>query len=400
MGEPEHNEAGEVGGEAENQRAGLLRKQVKVWTGQLVDLSGRNNLLYYRDLKRGTLDLSEAVPERVADVLAAKVVSLSRLFPDEEAHEDAARRARTIRNKAEEHFEERGLQTLYIACGMATWTNVRGTATPQAPILLCPVRLAPKGASQEAFELSLVGELEVNPTLLHMLATEFECKCDIEELMDRVDIEGAIDTPEELTAVYDWLSEKASGVQGFSIAPRIVLGTFSYAKLPMVNDLEASLEAMVEHDLIAAIAGDKEAQAALRERQANVDATDPNFVPLENEFLVLDADASQNYVINAVLGGQDLIVRGPPGTGKSQTIANLIATLVARHKKVLFVAEKRAAIDAVLKRLEQRGLEDLVLDLHGGTGSRRKLAQGLARTIDGNSTIPLPDHQATRGRPT
>src|SRR2546423_1424038 len=105
MEEPEDTGVPEVGGEAENRRAGLLRRQVKVWTGQLVDLSGRNNLLYYRDLKRGTLDLSEAVPERVDDVLAGKVVSLSRLFPDDEAHADAVRRARTVRNKAEEHFE-------------------------------------------------------------------------------------------------------------------------------------------------------------------------------------------------------------------------------------------------------------------------------------------------------
>lgn len=393
MESPDDTGIGGVGGEAEPERARLLRKQVKVWTGQLVDLSGRNNLLYYHDLKRGTLDLSEAVPERVEDVLAGKVVSLSRLFPTEDLRADAARRARTVRNKAEEHFEERGLQTLYIACGMATWTNQRGGATPQAPILLCPARLTPRGASQDEFDLSLVGELEVNPTLLHLLTTDFECKLDLDELLDQVDIEGAIDTPQELIAVNAWLAERAAGVPGFSTSPRIVLGTFSYAKLPMVNDLEASLDAMIDHELIAAIAGDKAAQAALRERQANIDATDPNYVPLADEFLVLDADASQNYVINAVLAGQDLIVRGPPGTGKSQTIANLIATLLARRKKVLFVAEKRAAIDAVLKRLEQRGLDDLVLDLHGGTGSRRKLAQGLARTLDGNRSIPRPNHE-------
>ena len=88
-------------------------------------------------------------------------------------------------------------------------------------------------------------------------------------------------------------------------------------------------------------------------------------IPAADEFCVLDADASQTYAINAVLGGQNLIIKGPPGTGKSQTIANLIASLVARGKKVLFVAEKRAAIDAVVKRLDQHHLGDLVLDLHG-----------------------------------
>jgi nitrogenase subunit NifH len=86
-----------------------------------------------------------------------------------------------------------------------------------------------------------------------------------------------------------------------------------------------------------------------------------------------------------------LIVRGPPGTGKSQTISNLIATLIARGKKVLFVAEKRAAIDAVLKRLHTQGLAELVLDLHGGTGAKRKLAQDLAATLQTNARIPRPD---------
>ena len=69
--------------------------------------------------------------------------------------------ARTVRNKAAEHFEERGLETLYLACGMATWTNPRGGATPCAPVLLCPARLAPRGAAQEEFDVSIVGELEV-----------------------------------------------------------------------------------------------------------------------------------------------------------------------------------------------------------------------------------------------
>ena len=76
----------------------------------------------------------------------------------------------------------------------------------------------------------------------------------------------------------------------------------------------------------------------------------------EDDFSVLDADSSQRSAIDAVLAGRSLVIHGPPGTGKSQTIANLIATLVARGRKVLFVAEKRAAIDAVLSRLKGVGL--------------------------------------------
>jgi hypothetical protein len=103
-----------------------------------------------------------------------------------------------------------------------------------------------------------------------------------------------------------------------------------------------------------------------------------------------------------VLGGQDLVIKGPPGTGKSQTISNLIACLVARGKTVLFVAEKRAAIDAVLKRLERVGLHDLVLDLHGGVSSKRQVAQSLAHALHTNATIAEPDlshdHQRLEAR--
>jgi very-short-patch-repair endonuclease len=388
--------------EARLERAENLEKSVKVWTGQLVDLTARNNLLYFKDLKVGTLDLGAARRDKLFDVLVGKSLPLKRLFPDDDQHADAIRRARAVRNRAQEHFEERGLETLFLAVGMATWTNQRGAATPRAPVLLCPARLAPRGAAQEEFELSVTGDLEVNPTLLQMLQTDFDVRCDPEELLSSSGIEGAIDTPEELDVTYEWLAARCSGVQGFDVENRFVLGTFSYAKLPMVKDLEGSLEAMMQHELVAALAGDDEARAAVRGRHARTDPTAPNHTPPADEFLVLDADASQNYAINAVLGGEDLIIKGPPGTGKSQTIANLISTLVARGKRVLFVAEKRAAIDAVVKRLNGQGLGDLVLDLHGGVGSRRQVAQALATALTTNASIPRPDvsqtHRTLEGR--
>ncbi len=363
---------------------GSLRRQhvelaAKAWTGQLIDLGGRNNLLYYRDLRRGTLELTEADPKAFGDLLAGKVVPLSRLFR-EDALEDALPRARTVRNKAREHFEERGLETLFLACGMATWQSSASASTPAAPVLLQGLALSPRGAAQEDFDLSLTGEAEINPTLLHLLETEFKCAVDLEGLMGRMD--GAIDTPDELTEAYRWLEEEAAGIPGFTVAPRLVVGTFSYAKLPMVKDLEGSLDALLAHPLIAALAGDEEARNEIRAQNGAgvVNISEPDRTAPGDEFLILDADSSQNYAINAVLAGRNLIVRGPPGTGKSQTIANLIATLVARGKRVLFVAEKRAAIDAVLGRVERVGLRDLVLDLHG-TETRRQIAQSLAATL-------------------
>jgi hypothetical protein len=329
-------------------RVELVQKAVKEWVRQLVDLGGRNNLVHYRDLKAGTLDLTVANPRALSTLLQGKAVTMASLFPDPEEREGVLRRVRTIHNKAKENAEERGIETLSLACGLATWENKRGSWEPSAPVLLRSAVLRPLGAARDEFELTLIDEPEVNPTLLHLLKEDFDCECDQEKLLDQVD--GVIDEPWELEAAYKWLGDQARRVPGFAVEQQLVLANFAYAKLPMVRDLEASFDELVAHDLISAIAGDEEAKEAVRATLPGPDTVPgPDSVPLADEFLTLDADASQNYAINTVLGGGSLIVKGPPGTGKSQTIANLVGALVARGKRVLFVAEKRAAIDAVLK---------------------------------------------------
>ncbi len=366
------------------QRRKQVSEAARIWSGQLIDLGGRNQLLYYRDLKVGTLDLGDASPAALDALMDGRTVTLSRLF-DEDDLSDRRKRARAIRNKTREALEERGIATCFVAIGMATWTNSIGTATPAAPVLLREAAIAAVGAAEDDFELALTGETEVNPTLRHFLQEEFRVGLpeDLEDLI----LPGQFD-PEPL---FDRIRKEASAVAGFGIRPRTVLGTFSYAKLPMVNDLNANLDALITHDVVAAIAGHRPAQVALSSAGNEVDLTDPDRRPPIDEFLVLDADSSQSYAINAAVAGQSVVVSGPPGTGKSQTITNLIASLVARGQSVLFVAEKRAAIDAVLHRLERVGLADLVLDLHDGAGSRRTLAENLAAGLRAAATVARPD---------
>ena len=362
------------------------------WKEALVDLGGRNNLLHYRDLKLGTLDLTEAAPGGVEALLAGKPVGLTALYRGERST-DALRRIRAIHNKSKENFEERGLETLALGAGLATWENKRSSWTPTAPVLLRPVSLRALGAAQDEFELALVDEMEVNPTLLHVLKADFDCEFETENLLARVD--GTIDEPWELHETYAWLANQARRVPGFTVEPRLVLANFAYAKLPMVRDLEQSLDELLAHPLIGALAGDEECRELLRQTGPGPDAAPTlDDRPLADEFLVLDADSSQIHAINSVIAGQNLVVKGPPGTGKSQSIANLIASLVARGKHVLFVAEKRAAIEAVTKRLNQQGLGDLVLDLHGGIGSRRAFAQSVGRALEASRAAQAINNEA------
>jgi very-short-patch-repair endonuclease len=378
-----------------SRRAGLVQKAATDWKNALVDLGGRNNLLHYRYLKRGTLDLTAADRDAVSGLLLGKATRVSALFGDPEQRDQVLRRVRVIHNKAKENFEERGLETLSVGCGLATWENKRAAWEPCAPVLLQAATLRPLGAAQDEFELAVVGEtMEVNPTLLHVLKVDFGCEFDHAALMKRIP-DGAIDELWELAETYEWIREQAWRVPGFRVDSRLVLANFAYAKLSMVTDLDGALDELVAHELIAALAGDEQARAAIRAQGPGPEAVPgPDQVPLADEFLVLDADSSQNYAINAVLAGQSLIVKGPPGTGKSQTIANLIASLIARGNKVLFVAEKRAAIDAVTKRLRQQNLGELMLDLHGGVSSRRAFAQMIGQALDASRNAPRLDNGA------
>ncbi|WP_433211106.1 AAA domain-containing protein [Dactylosporangium sp. CS-047395] len=369
------------------ERGNLVQEAARRWRSQLIDLGGRNTLLYYRDLRAGTLDLSAADPVALQALLGGRTLPLGQLFADRDGHAAAIKRARTIRNKARELTEERGIETCFAAIGSATWDEGPQGGTPAAPVLLRSAQLRARGAAEDDFDVTLQGDLELNPTLLQRLDEDFGVRVDADELEELVSYTAGFDA----APLYERLMKETAGrVRGFAITQRFVLGTFSYAKLPMVTDLRAGARALVEHDVIAAIAGDRDAQAALRPA-AGIALRDPDWIPPEDEFLVLDADSSQNYAINAVLAGQHSVIKGPPGTGKSQTIANLIASLVARGKRVLFVAEKRAAITAVTDRLNRRGLGQLVMDVHDGTTSRRKVAADLKAAFDSAARIAQPD---------
>src|SRR6478609_2236843 len=368
-------------------RADRVRAAVRTWQRTLVDLGGRNTLLWYRDLPSGTLDLTTAHPGGVSMLLAGRRTRLSDLVREPAAFEEARRRARAIRSKALELHEERGIAAGFIAIGMATWSVPRAARPPASPVLLRSCVLRPTGAAQEDFEIDLGPEAELNPVLREYLRSEQGIEIDGDALADLATAGNGFDP----YPVYAALGHACERVPEFEITPRLVLGTFSYAKLPMVADLALQGNTLADHDVVAALAGDESALAAVRLR---VPDSEPDPDP-EHEHLVLDADSSQHAAIDAVRAGAHLVIKGPPGTGKSQTIVNLIAALAAEGKSTLFVAEKRAAIDAVLSRLDRLGLGDLVLDAYDGTTNKRATAQQFARSLDAAVENDSPETDRT-----
>ena len=168
------------------------------------------------------------------------------------------------------------------------------------------------------------------------------------------------------------------------------LGFFSFAKLMMLRDLDPENwdeQSLLANKLITGLLADGfELEPPLFRDDDNLDQK----LPPERILHVVDADSSQSKVIEEVRSGRNLVVQGPPGTGKSQTITNILAAAAYDNKKVLFVAEKMAALDVVYSRMCKVGLKDLCLELHSRSANKKVFLQGLAETISRSRGVDAP----------
>ena len=381
-----------------------------------MDLSRRNNLLYFRDSKTGSLDMTGLDPKHLEALLSGEKVSITALRPDMPANEARDRIAgvfkRTLLN-----LEEKGLQTLYVALGMAAWPAEDRGRPARSAVVLLPVKLDAKGLPPT---VQRAGPPQINLALLHVLESEFGCAVSAEALLaglfdERVDERVDARDPAEananaqaeaeeipgpltdLATTFNRLRDAARRIEGFKVEDAAVLSNFSFQKMAMVRDIQSYAAQIASHRVLAAMAGDLPARVALQKDHQDISFDELDATPPDQEFMVLDADSSQQRVIASVARLQDGVIQGPPGTGKSQTIVNLIATLAAQGKRVLFVAEKRAALQVVYDRLKRVGLDHLVLDLHGADVSSRQIYEHITTALSAMRDVPAvnaaPQHQ-------
>ncbi len=271
--------------------------------------------------------------------------------------------------------EEQGVSVLFLALGFLRWYESESSDVERfAPLVLLPVDLE-RDSARGRFRLAYRDQdLEPNLSLGAMLANDFELKLP--------------DFPEDDWAPSDYFDRTRKAV---SSQPRwrvqantIVLGFYSFAKFLMWRDLAPENEWGTEGGLAGnslvegLLLGGFGSESSIAAPDENLDERFPDPRELGH---ILDADASQTRVIAAVRDGRNLVVQGPPGTGKSQTIANIIAVAARDGKRVLFVAEKRAALDVVHARLEKCDLGPLCLELHSHKAVRRHVYDDLKNTL-------------------
>ncbi|MFB6392265.1 AAA domain-containing protein [Polymorphospora lycopeni] len=384
----------------------LVHQAAGRWADQLIDFGPRNTLLYSKERQATTLDLAGAAVDGIAELLRGQKVRLRTLFPDPERHNTACNTARGLRRKLVELEEEQGIQAGWVARGLLCMVGpyTRGSTQMQplrAPLILHQMALDSRTATENDFTLELPESPEINPVLLYALERQYGVEADITALSDRL-AAMLTETPDadvQLTAAYELIA-KAVAPSGLSLRlePTLVAGVFSFDKLPMVEDLRNSTELLASHPVIGAMAGDQEARQQLGSAPAYGQSSTADRVDPAEEFLVHDADSSQQRAIDAVLSGRNVVIEGPPGTGKSQTIANIIAYMAAMGRSVLFVSEKRAAIEAVMNRLDDAKLGNLVFDLHDRKINKRLVAQRIAEVLAQAGSEPPVDNSELHRR--
>ncbi len=299
----------------------------------------------------------------------------TRLGPDA-----LAKRLLKTAREAQTAEDESGVNVLYLALGFLTWVEDKSPPTPrEAPLILLPVQLV-RNQRTSTYDLRLRDE-----DVVTNLPLQQRLKDDFGIALPELDI-GEDWTP---AAYFAAVQQVVAAQPSWKLdADAMQLGFFSFSKLLMYRDLAP--DAWPD----GALAGHALTRGLLFEGfDAEPPAIGPDdrlddVLPPARMVHVVDADASQAIVIEEARRGRNLVVQGPPGTGKSQTITNIIAAAVSEGKRVLFVAEKMAALSVVHDRLVKVGLRDVCLELHSRTASKKDILAELARTITRAAAVP------------
>jgi len=288
------------------------------------------------------------------------------------------RRCKKLRQESKTAIEETGCNLLHLAIGFLDWyEDDNSTEINRAPLILIPIYIEKTRIDRESgcykYVISYTGEdIETNLSLAEKLNSDFNL------ILPSFDDDIM---PE------DYLNDvrhAISHMPRWNVAREMVIGLFSFSKLLMYKDLDNNRwpegnKIEEHHNIIKVLVGSDDVvniKDTIYGEEYAVDH-DPRVSKMPT---ILDADSSQLSVISdAIYGRKNLVVEGPPGTGKSQTIANLIAAALHEGLSVLFVAEKKAALEVVRSRLDHAGLGDFCLELHSHKTQKGQLHADIAR---------------------
>lgn len=400
--------------------------RIDQWKSRLLDLTLRNRLLNFKETKSAIRILSSN-PEHVEDELAAErelaLRSKPKVMGEDDPRSDVAytkqqradaladhlsdelkqgrlhtnleeaehvRRCTDLFRAARNAIDENGTNTLFAAVGLLEWREAEHSDRVfRAPLLLVPVELKRKSVL-EGFSLRRIDEEpRLNVTLMEMLRQHFH-----------KEISGLDPLPEDQSGVdvglvFRIFREAVRDLPGWEVKNEVWLAQFSFTKFLLWKDLADRLDELTRNRVVKHLVNEAGTPYPNLTTDIRPEQLDDDFHP-RDIFCPRSADSSQLAAVMAAAAGHDFVLEGPPGTGKSQTIANIIAHCLAHGKKVLFVAEKRAALDVVFRRLREEGLEPFCLELHSNKTGKADVVAQLDRSLKfiTDSGVTDWDHRA------
>lgn len=279
------------------------------------------------------------------------------------------------------YIEEQGVNALFIGLGMLHWYEDESSEEERsAPLILVPVELSRKTVTS-GFQIAYTGDgIGGNLSLQARLNNDFAFKIALPEFDENTD-----ESDFQVTEYFNQLEEQIADKSRWYVEQdAIVLGFFAYSKYMMYMDLDTqkwSDNAFENHSIISKLLGEGFSNQFGTQLENFTREEIDEYLSVENNFHVMDADSSQAQAILTAKQGGNLVIQGPPGTGKSQTIANIIAEFVGEGKTVLFISEKMAALEVVKRRLDTVGVGDLCLALHSYKTNKKTVLDELERTL-------------------
>jgi very-short-patch-repair endonuclease len=395
-----------------------LAAQLRKWQERLLDLSKSNPLLGINRSRVSKLriirpSIAELFKDLVLDEGELKMPLVTRqgssTRPDGDLEEESSsalhielgdvefaaspveirRRLRRIYDNARTTVEERGVTTLYVTFGTLVW-NEPALGESASPLWMVPCQLTSKGPSAP-LRLSIADEeMQLNPALELFLRERHKiCLPDINTEPDAGSLSGFVARVAEAVREHRWI-----------VNEDVWLSTFSFESLVIYNDLKILADEAALNIIVTALAHASPLPEGSEALGDNLDELQtPAVVPVP----IIPADSSQLEAMTYAASDQSVVIHGPPGTGKSQTISNLIADALGRNKTVLFVSAKMAALNVVYQRLADQGLGRFCLEAHSTKAGKTKIIEELRRTLesedDGNSGgLPQESQEVIRVR--
>ncbi|MCU1405405.1 MAG: family ATPase [Glaciihabitans sp.] len=339
------------------------------WRAELSAVGGVSPLLHFVDSPRTRIELSATHPGGLAQFITGKTTLLSNLIRDEVALRAARLAAGAIAAKGLELATARGIDAIHLGIGMVEWRNDH--VSYRAPLLLRPLAIRRHGRD---FEVKLRGNAFLNPALQRALHEQFDLDLDAAAFAALADEDGTF----KPNQVIDRLRGLTDHLERFSVQPRLVVSSFIDVARALADD---SVD--LRHTVLDALGGNSAARWSLDEAYTPVEQLSSDERPPQTDTLLLDADAEQENVVAQIAAGNSVVVKTLPGTGGTQTVVNVIGSLVGQNKRVLVVSARRASLLGIAQRFGDVGLAGLAV-------STRTLRRDVVRSISRSEKAVQP----------